>query len=81
MKLEGKKVLVTGADRMSEAFYKSFDLLVSIARPFNTFGLRQSARAINHKTRIIQDPKRIPTARSEVRRLYGSNSKITRVYL
>ena len=35
-----------GADRLAESFYKSFDLPVSIVRPFNTFGPRQSARAI-----------------------------------
>lgn len=34
------------ADKMSEAFYKSFDLPVTIVRPFNTYGPRQSARAI-----------------------------------
>ena len=35
-----------GADRMAESFYKSFDQPVSIVRPFNTYGPRQSARAI-----------------------------------
>lgn len=35
-----------GADRMTEAFYRSFNLPVTIVRPFNTFGPRQSARAI-----------------------------------
>ncbi len=35
-----------GADKMAEAFYLSFDLPVVIIRPFNTFGPRQSARAI-----------------------------------
>ena len=35
-----------GADRLAESFYRSFDLPVSIVRPFNTFGPRQSARAI-----------------------------------
>jgi NAD dependent epimerase/dehydratase len=35
-----------GADRMAEAFHRSFDLPVVIARPFNTFGPRQSARAV-----------------------------------
>lgn len=35
-----------GADRLSESFYRSFDLPVTIVRPFNTFGPRQSARAI-----------------------------------
>lgn len=35
-----------GADRMAESFYRSFDLPVSIVRPFNTYGPRQSARAV-----------------------------------
>jgi NAD dependent epimerase/dehydratase len=35
-----------GADRMAEAFYRSFDTPVTIARPFNTYGPRQSARAV-----------------------------------
>ena len=35
-----------GADRLAESFYRSFDLPVTIVRPFNTFGPRQSARAI-----------------------------------
>lgn len=35
-----------GADRLAEAFYRSFDLPVTIVRPFNTYGPRQSARAI-----------------------------------
>jgi len=35
-----------GADRLAESFFTSFDLPVTIVRPFNTFGPRQSARAI-----------------------------------
>ena len=35
-----------GADRLTESFYRSFNLPVSIVRPFNTFGPRQSARAV-----------------------------------
>jgi dTDP-glucose 4,6-dehydratase len=34
------------ADKLGEAFYKSFDLPVVTLRPFNTFGPRQSARAV-----------------------------------
>jgi dTDP-glucose 4,6-dehydratase len=34
-----------GADRIAESFYRSFELPVTIVRPFNTFGPRQSARA------------------------------------
>ena len=35
-----------GADQLALSFYKSFDLPVSILRPFNTYGPRQSARAV-----------------------------------
>lgn len=35
-----------GADRLAESFFKSFGLPVSIVRPFNTYGPRQSARAV-----------------------------------
>ena len=35
-----------GADKIAESFYSSFDLPVAIIRPFNTFGPRQSARAV-----------------------------------
>lgn len=34
-----------GADQIAMSFYTSFDTPVSIVRPFNTFGPRQSARA------------------------------------
>jgi NAD dependent epimerase/dehydratase len=46
-----------GADCISESFYRSFNLPLTIVRPFNTFGPRQSARAI------------IPTVISQL--LYG----------
>jgi len=35
-----------GADMVAMSFYNAFDLPVTIARPFNTFGPRQSTRAI-----------------------------------
>lgn len=35
-----------GADKLAEAFYRSFDVPVVTVRPFNTFGPRQSARAV-----------------------------------
>lgn len=35
-----------GADQLAESYYRCFDLPVSILRPFNTFGPRQSIRAI-----------------------------------
>lgn len=35
-----------GADMMAMSFYNSYGLPVTIARPFNTYGPRQSARAV-----------------------------------
>ncbi len=35
-----------GADKIAESYHLSFDLPVVIARPFNTFGPRQTARAV-----------------------------------
>lgn len=35
-----------GADAMALSYYNSFDSSITIARPFNTYGPRQSARAI-----------------------------------
>jgi NAD dependent epimerase/dehydratase len=35
-----------GADKIAESFYNSYDLPVVILRPFNTYGPRQSARAV-----------------------------------
>ena len=35
-----------GADHLAESFYRSFNLPIVIVRPFNTYGPRQSARAV-----------------------------------
>ena len=35
-----------GADKIAESFYRSFELPIAIIRPFNTYGPRQSARAV-----------------------------------
>ncbi len=35
-----------GADAIADSFYRSFDLPITIVRPFNTYGPRQSARAV-----------------------------------
>ncbi len=50
-----------GADQMAMSFYLSFGLPVSIARPFNTYGPRQSARAVIPTiiTQIASGKKRI----------------------
>lgn len=35
-----------GADKLAESFHRSFGLPISIVRPFNTYGPRQSSRAV-----------------------------------
>lgn len=35
-----------GADRLAESFYRSFNMPITIVRPFNTYGPRQSDRAV-----------------------------------
>lgn len=35
-----------GADRIAESFYRSFNMPITIVRPFNTYGPRQSGRAV-----------------------------------
>ena len=35
-----------GADKIAESFYRSFSTPIVVSRPFNTYGPRQSARAI-----------------------------------
>lgn len=35
-----------GADQLADSYYRSFDVPVAIIRPFNTFGPRQSSRAV-----------------------------------
>jgi len=35
-----------GADQLALSFFRSFDLPVTVIRPFNTYGPRQSARAV-----------------------------------
>lgn len=50
------------ADKIAESYYRSYDLPVAVIRPFNTYGPRQSARAI------------IPTILTQV--LQKNNKKI-----
>ena len=49
------------ADSLAESFYRSFDLPVIIVRPFNTYGPRQSARAVIPTiiTQLLSDNKKI----------------------
>ena len=51
----------SGADFLALTFYRSFGLPVSVVRPFNTYGPRQSARAIIPTiiSQILSDKKEI----------------------
>ncbi len=53
------------ADKMAESYYLSFDLPVATIRPFNTFGPRQSARAIIPT--IISQALRYPETRQPIK--------------
>lgn len=50
-----------GADRIAESFYRSFNMPITIVRPFNTYGPRQSARAVIPTiiTQLLSDVKEI----------------------
>lgn len=50
-----------GADKIAESFYRSFNLPVATIRPFNTYGPRQSARAVIPTiiSQILSGKKRI----------------------
>lgn len=54
-----------GADKIVESFHRSFDVPVVTVRPFNTFGPRQSARAVI-PTIITQVLTNIPVALGNV---------------
>jgi NAD dependent epimerase/dehydratase len=49
------------ADKLAESFWRSFGLPVTTARPFNTYGPRQSARAIIPTiiTQLLSDPAQL----------------------
>ena len=51
----------TGADQLAESYFRSFGLPVAICRPFNTFGPRQSARAVIPAitVQLLQEPPRL----------------------
>ncbi len=50
-----------GADKIAESFCRSFEMPVVIARPFNTYGPRQSARAVipTIVTQLLNNKKNI----------------------
>ena len=50
-----------GADALAESYYRSFGMPITIVRPFNTYGPRQSARAVIPTiiTQILAGAKKI----------------------
>ena len=50
-----------GADQLALSFFQSFNVPISIVRPFNTYGPRQSARAVLPTviSQILQDKKKV----------------------
>lgn len=50
-----------GADHLAESFYRSFGLPVAVVRPFNTYGPRQSARAVIPTiiSQLLQNPPKL----------------------
>ena len=77
-----------GADQMALSYHKSFNTPISILRPFNTYGPRQSNRAViptiiktvdliseimNVEIEVITENERIRPKNSEVNRLFGDN--------
>ena len=73
-----------GADRLAESFYRSFDLPVTIVRPFNTYGPRQSGRAVilpslrscfpaqKNSSSQLDSHARLQLCEGHRRRLYGN---------
>lgn len=51
----------SGADQLAISYHRSFDLPVTVVRPFNTYGPRQSARAIipTIMSQILEGRRRI----------------------
>ena len=69
-----------GADKLAESFHRSFGLPVVTARPFNTFGPRQTARFLMEATQrdipIVCESERTRPAASEVNRLIADASRL-----
>jgi dTDP-glucose 4,6-dehydratase len=72
-----------GADAIAMSFHKSFNLSLTIARPFNTYGPRQSARAIIPTiiTRIASGNNEIPLGALEPTRDFSYVKDIVRAFI
>lgn len=73
----------TGADQIAMSFYTSFDTPVAIIRPFNTYGPRQSARAIIPTviTQIANGKKPIKIGSTRPTRDFSYISDVVRGFL
>lgn len=71
------------ADKLCEAYHCSFDLPVAILRPFNTFGPRQSARAVipTILSQLLHGRSQVALGNLETRRDLTFVSDTTRAFL
>ena len=71
------------ADKLAEAYYRSFDVPVITLRPFNTFGPRQSARAVipTILTQSLAGACEIELGNLEAKRDFTFVSDIARAFL
>ncbi|MDP3784915.1 MAG: NAD-dependent 4,6-dehydratase LegB [bacterium] len=72
-----------GADHLAESFYRSFDTPVIIVRPFNTFGPRQSARAVIPTiiTQLLSGAKKIKLGRLDTIRDFNYVKDVVRGFI
>ena len=72
-----------GADQMALSFHRSFDTPVTVLRPFNTYGPRQSARAVipTVLTQIASGVRRIQLGALEPTRDFNYVQDIVRAFI
>jgi len=71
------------ADRLAESFFRCYDLPVTIVRPFNTYGPRQSSRAIIPTliTQLLAGSERISLGKTETSRDFNYVADTVRGFL
>jgi NAD dependent epimerase/dehydratase len=72
-----------GADRLAESFWRSFNLPLVIVRPFNTYGPRQSARAIipTVLTQLLTGAKKIQLGNLEPTRDFNYVKDVAEAFI
>ncbi len=72
-----------GADRLAESFWRSFNLPLVIVRPFNTYGPRQSARAIipTVLTQLLTGSKKIQLGNLEPTRDFNYVKDVAEAFI